>query len=53
MAAEGKGINAIDDLRGKKVGVASPGSGENQNFIDVLDNVGIDYTKDLLQRNSS
>jgi TRAP transporter TAXI family solute receptor len=50
LAAEDKGINTIDDLRGKRVNIGSPGSGERQNSIDALENVGIDYTKDLVAK---
>ncbi len=40
-------IKNITDLRGKKVNIGNPGSGQRQNAIDALTAVGIDYTKDL------
>ncbi len=47
VAALDAGINDIKDLRGKKVNIGNPGSGQRQNAIDALNAVGIDYKKDL------
>ncbi|MGD9382593.1 MAG: TAXI family TRAP transporter solute-binding subunit, partial [Desulfobacterales bacterium] len=37
----------ITDLKGKRVNIGNPGSGQRQNSIDALTAVGIDYEKDL------
>jgi len=47
VAADDAGINSIQDLRGKRVNIGNPGSGQRQNSIDALANAGIDYEKDL------
>lgn len=47
VAADDAGINTIQDLRGKRVNIGNPGSGQRQNSIDALTNAGIDYKKDL------
>ena len=47
VAAVDAGIKTIRDLKGKKVNIGNPGSGQRQNSIDALTAVGIDYTKDL------
>ncbi len=47
VAAVDAGINEIKDLKGKKVNIGNPGSGQRQNAIDALDAVGINYEKDL------
>jgi TRAP transporter TAXI family solute receptor len=41
VAAEGSGIESITDLRGKRVNLGNPGSGQLQNSKDVLAAVGI------------
>lgn len=41
------GIKTIADLKGKRVNIGNPGSGQRQNSIDALTAVGIDYEKDL------
>jgi hypothetical protein len=50
VAAEDSGIKRLDDLRGKRVNIGSPGSGERWNSIDALENVSIDYAKDLVEK---
>jgi TRAP transporter TAXI family solute receptor len=50
VAAVDAGINSITDLRGKTVNIGGPGSGERQSSLDALENVGIDYTKDLVAK---
>ncbi len=47
VAAVDAGIKSIKDLKGKKVNIGNPGSGQRQNAIDALTAVGIDYEKDL------
>ena len=47
VAAADAGIQTITDLRGKRVNIGNPGSGQRQNAIDALSAAGIDYQKDL------
>ena len=47
VAAVDAGIKDIKDLKGKKVNIGNPGSGQRQNAIDALEAVGIDIDKDL------
>ena len=47
VAADDAGINTIQDLKGKRVNIGNPGSGQRQNSIDVLENAGINYETDL------
>ncbi len=47
VAANDAGIKSINDLRGKRVNIGNPGSGQRQNSIDGLTNAGINYKKDL------
>lgn len=47
VAADDAGIKSINDLRGKRVNIGNPGSGQRQNSIDGLTNAGINYKKDL------
>ena len=47
VAAVDTGINSLQDLRGKRVNIGNPGSGQRQNSIDALTAAGIDYEKDL------
>ncbi|MBW2709256.1 MAG: TAXI family TRAP transporter solute-binding subunit [Deltaproteobacteria bacterium] len=47
VAAQDAGIKSINDLRGKRVNIGNPGSGQRQNVIDALSAAGIDYEKDL------
>jgi hypothetical protein len=47
VAADDSGIKSINDLRGKRVNIGNPGSGQRGNSIDALVNAGIDYNKDL------
>ncbi len=46
-AAVDAGIKDVRDLKGKRVNIGNPGSGQRQNSIDALEAVGIDYTTDL------
>jgi len=47
VAAVDSGVKAIQDLKGKKVNIGNPGSGQRQNAIDALEAVGIDINKDI------
>jgi TRAP transporter TAXI family solute receptor len=47
VAAVDANIKDIKDLKGKKVNIGNPGSGQRQNSIDALEAVGLDYEKDL------
>lgn len=47
VAADDAGIRSLEDLRGKRVNIGNPGSGQRQNAIDALGNAGIDYEKDV------
>ena len=47
VAAVDAGINSIQDLKGKRVNIGNPGSGQRQNAIDALEAVGLDYNTDM------
>jgi TRAP transporter TAXI family solute receptor len=47
MAAEDSGIVTLPDLRGKRVNIGNPGSGNRANAIDVLQAAGMDWKTDL------
>ena len=47
VAAVDAGIESLADLRGKRVNIGNPGSGQRANSIDVLTNAGIDWRKDI------
>jgi TRAP transporter TAXI family solute receptor len=47
VAAVDAGINTITDLKGKKVNLGNPGSGQYQNAIDALGAVGLDPRQDI------
>jgi len=47
VAAVDAGINDIADLKGKRVNIGNPGSGQRQNSIDALEAVGINYKTDM------
>ncbi len=47
VAAIDAGVKKIQDLKGKKVNIGNPGSGQRQNAIDALEAVGIDINKDI------
>lgn len=40
-------IKTIQDLKGKRVNIGNPGSGQRQNSIDALNAAGLDYEKDI------
>ena len=43
VAASDAGINSYEDLKGKAVAVGNPGSGQRQNFIDILNVYGMKH----------
>ena len=45
------GIKTITDLKGKRVNIGNPGSGQLQNSIDALTAIGLDYEKDIIAEN--
>jgi TRAP transporter TAXI family solute receptor len=47
VAADDAGITTIHDLKGRRINIGNPGSGQRQNAIDALKNAGIDFQKDL------
>ena len=47
LAALDAKINTVADLKGKRVNLGDPGSGNRQNAIDVLEAAGLNYEKDL------
>ena len=47
VVADDAEISTIHDLKGKRVNIGNPGSGQRQNAIDALENAGIDVHKDL------
>ncbi len=47
VAADDAGIKTLADLKGKRVNIGNPGSGQRQNAIDALAAAGIDYKKDI------
>jgi TRAP transporter TAXI family solute receptor len=47
VAAIDSGINFIEDLKGKRVNIGNPGSGQRQNAIDAITNAGLNYKTDI------
>ncbi len=47
LAAVDANINSFADLKGKRVNIGNPGSGQRGNAIDALQAAGLDYSKDL------
>ncbi len=48
VVAEDTGIKTFADLKGKRVNIGNPGSGQRQNSIDALWANGLDYEKDII-----
>jgi TRAP transporter TAXI family solute receptor len=48
VAAVDASISDIADLKGKRVNIGNPGSGQRQNAIDALGAVNLNYNKDLI-----
>lgn len=47
VAAVDAGITDIKDLKGKRVNIGNPGSGQRQNSIDALEAVGLSFENDM------
>ena len=47
VAAEDSGIKSVADLKGKRVNIGNPGSGNRGNSLDVLAEAGLDWETDL------
>lgn len=47
VASVDSGIKNIKDLKGKRVNIGNPGSGQRQNSIDALEAAGLNYETDL------
>ena len=47
VAGDDTDINTLADLKGKRVNIGNPGSGQRQNSIDALVEGGLDFEKDL------
>jgi TRAP transporter TAXI family solute receptor len=50
LAAVDAGIRALGDLKGKRVNIGNPGSGQRRNAIDALKARGLDPKKDIVAR---
>lgn len=48
VAAVDAGITTIADLKGKRVNLGNPGSGQYRNAIDALESAGLDPTRDII-----
>lgn len=53
VTAEGRGIEKMSDLKGKRVSTGSPGSGTEVMAIRILEAYGIDAKKDIVQERLS
>jgi TRAP transporter TAXI family solute receptor len=47
VAADDANIKTMQDLKGKRVNIGNPGSGQRQNSIDALEAAGIDWKSDI------
>ena len=48
VAAVDSGIQSFDDLKGKRVNIGNPGSGQRQNSIDAIEAAGMNYDSDMI-----
>ena len=48
VAADDADIRSLEDLKGKRVNIGNPGSGNRANAIDILTAAGINWQEDLL-----
>ena len=48
VAAVDSGIQTFDDLKGKRVNIGNPGSGQRQNSIDAIMAAGMNYETDMV-----
>ena len=53
VTLEGRGIEKMSDLKGKRVSTGSPGSGTEVMAVRILEAYGIDYQKDIRQERLS
>ena len=53
VTAEGRGVEKMSDLKGKRVSTGSPGSGTEVMAIRILEAYGIDATKDIVRERLS
>jgi TRAP transporter TAXI family solute receptor len=53
VTAEGRGVEKMSDLKGKRVSTGSPGSGTEVMALRILEAYGIDPTKDIRQERLS
>jgi hypothetical protein len=49
VTVEGRGVNTLADLKGKRVSVGAPASGTELIAIRILEAIGLDATKDIKQ----
>lgn len=47
IASEASGIRTLEDLRGQRVNIGSPGSGQRGNALDIFRAAGIDPDQDI------
>jgi TRAP transporter TAXI family solute receptor len=47
IASEASGIRSLEDLRGKRVNIGSPGSGQRGNAADIFQTLGLDPSTEL------
>ncbi|MFC1734968.1 TAXI family TRAP transporter solute-binding subunit [Candidatus Hydrogenedentota bacterium] len=47
VAADNSDIKTLADLKGKRINIGNPGSGQRGNALDVLKTCGIDWEKDI------
>ena len=48
VAAVDSGIQTFEDLKGKRVNIGNPGSGQRQNSIDAIEAAGMSYESDMI-----
>jgi TRAP transporter TAXI family solute receptor len=48
LATEVSGVSALKDLKGKRVSIGSPGSGQHANALDILSAAGLDPEADIV-----
>ena len=48
VAAVDSGIETVADLKGKRVNLGNPGSGQHRNAMDALESAGLDPNRDIL-----
>src|SRR5687768_10046617 len=53
VTAEGRGVEKMTDLKGKRVSTGSPGSGTEVMAVRILEAYGIDATKDIVRERLS